>query len=345
MRLLFVHFNLIKKWMSVFGTMKHSTCLAVFFTLLAVGCAHSSGGTSSIGQSEVSSLSRSGMASSNSEQFALQSQEMSAQSASGEIGNEGEPDNAPPGSMKTSTEPVSSGNKGADDEQYQDNVKEGAEEEAITIADPLEPFNRAMYQFNDKFYFWILKPVAQGYNKVVPEVARVGVRNFFSNLRFPIRFVSCLLEADLGGATTEVGRFGINTTVGIVGFMDPASSEKINLQKQDTDLGLTLARYGVGHGFYIDWPFIGSSSPRDSVGLAGDYFLDPVSYLKPWYASMGVRGYEEVNSTSLKIGDYESLKEAAIDPYVAIRDAYVQYRHKQMNARKAKQEPIKPPAE
>jgi phospholipid-binding lipoprotein MlaA len=220
-------------------------------------------------------------------------------------------------------------------------VKEGAEEEAITIADPLEPFNRAMYLFNDKFYFWMLKPVAQGYSKVVPEVARVSVKNFFSNLGFPIRFINCLLQADLTGATTEIGRFGINTTVGIVGFRDPASSEKFNLQKQDTDLGLTLAFYGAGHGFYIDWPILGPSSPRDSVGLAGDYFLYPVSYIKPWYASLGVRGYEEVNSTSLKIGDYESLKEAAIDPYVALRDAYVQYRQNQMKTRKAKQDPIK----
>ena len=339
MRLVFVHFNLIKSWMKRFA------CLVVFFIFLSAGCAHGSGGTSPSGQSEVSSHAQSVMASSNSEQIALQSQEMPVQSASGEIGNEEKPDNPPPGSLKTPTEPVNSGNKGEDEGKFKDKVEEGTEEEAITIADPLEPFNRAMYHFNDKFYFWILKPVAQGYNKVVPEVARVGVRNFFSNLRFPIRFVSCLLEADLGGATTEVGRFGMNTTVGIVGFMDPASSEKINLQKQDTDLGLTLARYGVGHGFYIDWPFIGPSSPRDSVGMTGDYFLDPVSYIKPWYASLGVRGYEEVNSTSLKIGDYESLKEAAIDPYVAIRDAYVQYRHKQMNARKAKQEPIKPPAE
>jgi phospholipid-binding lipoprotein MlaA len=334
MKLVFVHFNLIKSWMKRFA------CLAVFLTFLAAGCAHGSGVTSSIEQVDVSSHAQSGMASSNSEQIALQSQEMSVQSTSGEIGDEEKPFNAPPGSLKTSTEPVNSGNKGEDDGEFKDKVKEGAEEEAMTIADPLEPFNRAMYIFNDKFYFWMLKPVAQGYSKIVPEVARVGVNNFFTNLRFPIRFINCLLQADLNGATTEIGRFGINTTLGIVGFGDPASSEKFNLQKQDTDLGLTFASYGVGHGFYIDWPILGPSSPRDSVGLVGDFFSYPVSYIKPWYAWLGVRGYEEVNSTSLKIGDYESLKKAAIDPYVAIRDAYVQYRQNQMKARKAKQEPI-----
>jgi phospholipid-binding lipoprotein MlaA len=204
----------------------------------------------------------------------------------------------------------------------------GTDEEAVTIADPLEPFNRAMFHFNDRFYFWLLKPVSQGYGAVVPEKARVCVNNFFSNLRFPIRFVSSLLQADLIRAATELGRFGINTTVGIAGFFDPASSQVFELQKQDTDLGLTLASYGLGHGFYIDWPILGPSSPRDTLGTTGDYFLYPVSYIPVWYVSLGVRGYEEVNSTSLKIGDYESLKEAAIDPYVALRDAYVQYRHK-----------------
>src|SRR5512136_950482 len=80
-------------------------------------------------------------------------------------------------------------------------------EQAPAIADPIEPFNRAMFEFNDKLYFWLLKPVAQGYKVVVPEEARVSVKNFFSNMGFPIRFVSCLLQADVNCAATEVGRF------------------------------------------------------------------------------------------------------------------------------------------
>jgi phospholipid-binding lipoprotein MlaA len=219
------------------------------------------------------------------------------------------------------------------DEEYPGDIKD---EEAATIADPLEPFNRAMYHFNDKLYFWMLKPVAQGYSKVVPEPARVSVKNFFANLAFPIRFLSCLLQADLSGAATEFGRFGINTVWGIGGLMDPAAGKELDLQKQDTDLGLTLASYGVGHGFYIVWPVLGPSSPRDSIEIVGDYFLYPVSYITPWYAWLGVRSYQEVNSTSLRIGDYESLQDAAIDPYVAIRDAYVQYRLKKIKEKKAK---------
>jgi phospholipid-binding lipoprotein MlaA len=199
------------------------------------------------------------------------------------------------------------------------------------IADPLEPFNRAMYHFNDKLYFWLLKPVAQGYGKVVPETARVGVSNFFTNLAFPIRFVNCLLQANLGGAAEELGRFAINTIWGVGGFLDPASSQDINLSNQDEDFGQTLGAYGIGQGFYINWPIFGPSSPRDTVGLVGDAFLTPSTYFGPWYVGAGTRGYNMVNDISLKIGDYESLKGAAIDPYVAIRDAYVQSRLKKVN--------------
>jgi phospholipid-binding lipoprotein MlaA len=232
-------------------------------------------------------------------------------------------------SIKPETESVS------DDENF-DYSDDTDKEERVEIADPLEPFNRAMYHFNDKLYFWMLKPVAQGYGKVVPENARVSVKNFFSNLGFPIRFISCLLQADFSGAATEFGRFTINTIWGIGGLLDPAAAEKLDLQKQDTDLGQTLGVYGVGQGFYIVWPLLGPSSPRDSIEIAGEYILYPVSYINPWYSWLGVRTTEVVNDTSLRIGDYESLKEAAIDPYVAMRDAYVQYRIKKIKARRAK---------
>ncbi|PKN19347.1 MAG: VacJ family lipoprotein [Deltaproteobacteria bacterium HGW-Deltaproteobacteria-6] len=226
-------------------------------------------------------------------------------------------------------------------DEYKDEYKdeyddESFKEERLTIADPLEPFNRGMYHFNDKLYFWLVKPVAQGYKAVVPEPARVSVKNFFSNLGFPARFVSCLLQADFSGAATEAGRFTINTLWGIGGLMDPSAGKELDLQKQNTDLGQTLGVYGVGHGFYIVWPFWGPSSPRDSVTIAGDYFLYPPSYITPWYASSGVIAYEALNNTSLRIGEYESLKGAAIDPYVSMRDAYIQYRMKDVKARQAR---------
>jgi phospholipid-binding lipoprotein MlaA len=221
--------------------------------------------------------------------------------------------------------------------QYLSNRKEIIEEDANMnmeylegyeqneVPDPLAPFNKAMYHFNDKFYFWLLKPTARGYRAVFPEPARVGISNVFSNLGFPLRFVNCLLQANLKGAGIEISRFSINTTMGIGGLFDPARS-LFKLPEKDEDFGQTFGVYGIKEGFYIMWPILGPSTIRDSVGMIGDYFSDPISYVKPLEASLGIDAYKKVNDTSLKIGDYEALKKAAIDPYIAIRDAYIQNR-------------------
>jgi len=249
----------------------------------------------------------------------------------------------PPESSKSSPEmPIQSRNESSDPQENLKDDEEREEEKPATIADPLEPFNRAMFHFNDKLYFWVLKPVARGYSKVVPEPARVSAKNFFSNLRFPIRFISCLLQADFRCVATEFGRFTVNTVWGVGGLLDPASSDQLNIPKREADLGQTLGVYGVGQGFYIVWPVLGPSSARDSIEIAGEYFVYPVSYITPWYDWLGVRSYEVVNATSLQIGDYESLKEAAIDPYVALRDAYVQYQQGLVEAAKGKPVPPKP---
>lgn len=201
---------------------------------------------------------------------------------------------------------------------------------AITIADPIYPWNKAMYHFNDKLYFWVLKPVAKGYSSVMPEDIRIVTRNFFSNLTTPIRFVGCLLQLRVKDAGNELVRFVYNSTAGVLGLADAAKAD-FNIVRSDEDVGQALGSYGIGHGFYIVWPFIGPSSLRDTVGWAGDYFLDPVSYVNPVEASLGIRTYDEVNETSLRIGDYEDLKKAAIDPYISIRNAYIQYRQKKVD--------------
>ena len=324
--------------------------------ILAVGCAHSPSPTSPLTPSAASFQTQQVTVVSNAEQIPLKFPEMSVKSKSEDVDDEEDVEDVedgdeeemaevadPPESLKSSPEiPAKSGNESADQKENLADEKEVGEEEAATIADPLEPFNRAMFQFNDKLYFWALKPVSQGYNKVVPEKGRVSVKNFFTNLGFPIRFVSCLLQADFSGAAAEVGRFAVNTIWGVGGLLDPSSSQQLNLPKGDADLGQTLGVYGVGQGFYLVWPVLGPSSARDSVEIVGEYFLYPVSYISPWYDWLGVRAYEEVNDASLRIGDYESLKEAAIDPYVAVRDAYAQYRLKKVEARRGKPEPPKP---
>jgi len=246
---------------------------------------------------------------------------------------EGAPEGAPGESLQT---PETEGKQNAEDldDLKSDYIPEEGEEAPATIADPLEPFNRSMYHFNDKLYFWLLKPVSQAYGKVVPEPARTSVQNFFTNLAFPVRFLSCLLQADFRGAAKESGRFVANTLWGIGGLLDPSSTSELDLPKQNVDLGQTLGSYGVGPGFYIVWPVLGPSSLRDTVDIVGKHFLNPVSYLNPWYTPMAVRGYDAVNETSLRIGDYEALKGAALDPYLSIRDAFVQYRKKKIEARK-----------
>ena len=202
-------------------------------------------------------------------------------------------------------------------------IAEAAEE--LTIADPIEPVNRAMFQFNDKLYFWALKPAAQGYNAVVPQPVRVSVKNFFKNVTMPIRFVNSLLQGKFKGAVDELTRFGINTTIGLVGFFDVAKS-RFDLMPQERDLGQTLGVYGMGGLMYIVWPFLGPSTVRDTIGLAGDSFLDPFSYIDPFEAALGVNAYEKLNKTSLTLGDYEDMKAASVEPYIGVRDAYVQYR-------------------
>lgn len=199
------------------------------------------------------------------------------------------------------------------------------EELEETISDPLEPINRFFFHFNDKVYFWFLKPVARGYRAILPESMRVAVRNFFNNLAFPIHFVNCLLQGKFQRAGDEFTRFTVNTIVGAAGFYDVAG-KNLNIRSQEEDFGQTLGFYGLGNGFYIHWPFIGPSSLRDTFGLAADIYTQPLNYAVEFKYNIAVRAYDRVNNTSLTIGDYESLKEAALDPYIAVRDAYYQYR-------------------
>jgi phospholipid-binding lipoprotein MlaA len=208
--------------------------------------------------------------------------------------------------------------------------EEAGRGEEVHVADPIEPFNRAMYHVNDKIYFWLFKPAAQGYKYVVPEAFRGLFSNFYNNLKAPIRIVNNLLQGKPGYAGLELAKFFINSTVGIGGLRDCAK-ECFGIDGRYADFGQTLGKYGIGFGFYVVWPILGPSSPRDTVGWAGDWLLRPQSYVSPeWISpeSMGLYAHEKVNDTSFHLGEYEMIKDAAIDPYVAMRDIYIQYRTK-----------------
>jgi phospholipid-binding lipoprotein MlaA len=202
--------------------------------------------------------------------------------------------------------------------------------EFYSVADPLEAYNRAIFAFNDKFYFWVLKPAAKGYRAVVPQTVRTGVFNFFKNLAAPIRLVNSVLQRKGHTAETEFARFLYNSTVGVLGFGNPAKNHP-ELETDGEDLGQTLAAYGLGDGFYIVWPALGPSTLRDSFGMAGDWFIDPVWWVEPLAASLVLSSYRILNEASFRIGDYESLKKAALDPYASMRDGYIQLRQSKIN--------------
>jgi len=204
------------------------------------------------------------------------------------------------------------------------------EDESESFAsDPLKPWNNVMFHFNDKLYFWILKPVGSGYRAVMPDMVRICVQNFFSNLSTPIRFINCLLQAKGGDAEIEFARFLANTTIGFLGFWDPAKAFQ-NLNEKEEDFGQTLGVWGVDSGWYVIMPFLGPSTVRDSAGRFGDMFLDPLYYLEPVQLSTGVWAFENINDISFRIGDYETIKEAAFDPYESMRDGYLQMRAKKV---------------
>ena len=218
---------------------------------------------------------------------------------------------------------------------------EFAEKEKEEIWDPLEWWNRPVTGFNDWVYVWVLEPVASGYTYVVPEFGRRGISNFVHNLRFPIRFVNNILQFELLDACVELGRFVINTTVGILGLWDPAR-DWFGLEAREEDFGQTLGRWGVGAGPHLVLPFLGPSNLRDSAGMLVDYHLDPVNRSKyiPMYdheywsrdfpTEAAVWTFMAINETSLHLGEYESLKKDAFDLYPFLRDAYEQSRNKKI---------------
>ena len=176
----------------------------------------------------------------------------------------------------------------------------------------------------------MLKPVTQVYKNITPEPARIGISNFFYNLTTPIRFVNCHLQGKTATADMELNRFLINTTAGILGFGDPAKDQHGLEPPEAEDLGQTLATYSMDNGFYIVWPLLGPSTVRDSIGMVGGLFLNPVFYVEPTEAAISISAVKFTNKNSFYIGEYEVFKSAALDPYVAMREVYIQYRNEQI---------------
>jgi phospholipid-binding lipoprotein MlaA len=190
--------------------------------------------------------------------------------------------------------------------------------------DPLEPINRAVYQFNDKVDIVVLKPVAQAYREVMPQFVRTGVHNFFSNINDVIVALNNLLQGKFANAVNDFGRIVINTSVGMLGIFDVATPA--GLEKNNEDFGQTLGYWGVGSGPYLVLPFFGPSNVRDAVGLFVDFKTDPVTYVDPVRTRNVMWGTRIVNRRSELLDTTDLLEAAALDPYEFVRDAYFQRR-------------------
>lgn len=197
--------------------------------------------------------------------------------------------------------------------------------------DPLEPVNRAVFEFNDQVDRFALKPVAQGYTFVVPEIARTGVRNFFANLRDPWIGANNLMQGKVEAGLSDLFRFIANSTFGLGGLVDIASD--MGMEKHNEDFGQTLGRWGVEPGWYLVLPIYGPSTVRDGVGLIADAY----AYL-PWriptdaewthYVAWrnGLTLLDTINVRANLLGTSDLLEEAALDRYAFVRNAFLQRR-------------------
>ncbi len=214
--------------------------------------------------------------------------------------------------------------------------------------DPWEPVNTKVFEFNRQVDRWVLKPVAQGYNAVVPNPVQIGISNVFYNFRFPSRLINNLAQGKLAGAGTEVGRFLLNSTFGFGGVVDVA--RELNITTPEEDTGQTLGYYGVKPGPYLVVPFLQPFTVRDFFGYLGDIALNPINWLvfpiievngipslvahsnrtTSSIAQIGMRVGEIVNDRSLNLEKFQGVEEATLDLYTAVKNAYIQKRRNQI---------------
>ncbi len=219
-------------------------------------------------------------------------------------------------------------------------------EETIDEYDPWEPVNTKVFEFNRQFDHWLLKPVAKGYNVVVPDTVQVAVSNFFYNIRVTPRFMNNLFQGKFKGAGIEAGRFVVNTTAGIGGLFDVA--QYLSLVTPEEDTGQTLGFYGIPPGPYVVLPFLQPYTIRDLVGYVGDIALNPIYWLvlpiieidaipsiiphknrvTTSLILITARGTEIVNDRSLNLEKFQGVEESTLDLYAAVRNAYLQKRAK-----------------
>jgi phospholipid-binding lipoprotein MlaA len=202
-----------------------------------------------------------------------------------------------------------------------------------TPGDPLESANRTVFKFNDAVDRAVLKPVAQGYNWVLPQFARSVVTNFFGNFGDAYTMVNDYLQGKGTDGTEDLMRVAMNTVFGVGGLFDFAS--QAGLPKHYQDFGLTLGHYGVQQGPYLVIPLLGPSTVRDGAGLVVDYFADPIGYIDPTWVATTLYGVRLINTRASLIGASDLLSDAALDKYSFVRGGYLQRRQYEIDGSSA----------
>lgn len=191
-------------------------------------------------------------------------------------------------------------------------------------SDPWEPFNRVVFQFNEDFDTAFLKPIAKGYQAITPAPVDLGITHFFENVADVRNAVNNALQFKMTRAATSVGRILVNSTVGVLGFVDVASN--LNMPKYTEDFGQTLGTWGLAPGPYIVLPFLGPSTGRDTLGLVGDWYTDPLTYVNDGEVAWGLKALRIIDRRADLLAASKVLEQAALDPYLFVRDAFLQRR-------------------
>jgi phospholipid-binding lipoprotein MlaA len=202
--------------------------------------------------------------------------------------------------------------------------------QVANIPDPAEPLNRGTFWLNHQLYNYLLRPVSKAYEFILPSPARKAIHNVFENVEYPVRVVNHALQLEFKRADLETRKFVVNSVAGVGGVLRVSDRipELANIPSADT--GQTFAKWGIGHGAYVVLPVIGPRSVRDTVGMAGDYALNPVSWLSyggvTGAAALAISGPSAARNMNEKINLYDAATQNAIDPYIAVRTGYIQYR-------------------
>jgi phospholipid-binding lipoprotein MlaA len=205
--------------------------------------------------------------------------------------------------------------------------------------DPWQGLNRTTFGFNDGLNTYALRPVAHGYSAIVPLQVRNGVTNFFDNLNYPVRFINSVLQGKITRSAQETGKFVVNTTAGVGGLIRVSDHISSLADVPAEDFGQTLGVWGIAPGPYIVIPVLGPSDCRDLVGFAGDFVMSPLNWhaiglihyaciTDPLTIALSTTRY--VNGLPKAVEAYDQLKSEAVDPYVAMRNAYLSYRAEQV---------------